>query len=394
MDVLLNSTGYKMYQKNIAYAKGCYVYDNEGNKYLDLEAGVWTLPLGHCDEDINKAIHQQVDTIVHCGYKYGHQIAEKCAQELLNITNWKDGKCVFLSSGSEAVEYGVQLAKNIRPNKKCVCLKEQYLSAYGNCMQKPKQEWEFIEWDYRENKSVEQYYKEISLQVDFSKVGIFVFEPGNSSGLVKLPSKNLVSALGMLCVENDIVIVVDEVTCGIGRTGKWFGYMHYDLKPHVVAVGKGVGNGYPVSAVIIHGDTVLETQKVDFHYAQSHQNDPLGCRVAYEVLSKIKREQLLDKSNIMAFYFMKKYKELQQDYSIIAEIRGIGLMQCIELSKSISSQTMLEIERSLFELGFIIGVKPNERVIRTYCPLIITMDLIDDYIIALQKVFACIAMQS
>lgn len=393
-EVLFNSTGYRTYNKNIINANGCYVFDNCGNKYLDLEAGVWTLPLGHCDDDINKAIHQQVDTLIHCGYKYSHQIAEGCANKLLTITGLKNGKCVFLSSGSEAVEYGVQLAKSIRSNKKCICLENQYLSAYGSCKQQYEQEWEFVEWDYRATKSVEQFYNDLSLAIDFSKVGVFVFEPGNSSGLVKLPPKNLVTALSLLCAENNVIIVVDEITCGVGRTGKWFGYMHYEMQPHIIAVGKGLGNGYPISCVVIEENAAIDAQKVNFHYAQSHQNDPLGCRVAYEVLTKIEQKQLLEKTNEVASYFMKRYKELQQKYPIISEIRGIGLLLCIELSVNVSCEAMLDIEKSLFEQGFIVGIKPNERVIRTYCPLIIESKMIDEYISALKNILHQIHLYS
>ncbi len=386
MGVLFNSTGYKVYNENIVKAKGCYVFDNNGNKYLDLESGVWTLPLGHCDDDINKAIHQQVDNLIHCGYKYNHKIVEESANKLLTITGLKDGKCVFLSSGSEAVEYAVQLAKSIRPNKKCICLKNQYLSAYGSCMQTSEQEWEFIEWEYCSTKSVEQYYSDISRAIDFSKVGVFVFEPGNSSGLVKLPPKNLVLALSLLCVKNNVVIVVDEITCGVGRTGKWFGYMHYDIEPHIIAVGKGLGNGYPVSSVVIEANTAIEAQKVNFHYAQSHQNDPLGCRVALEVLTKIEQEQLLNHANKASSYLYEKYKEVQQEFDIVSDIRGIGLLMCIELSHDVTCESMLEIEKNLFEQGFIVGIKVNERVIRTYCPLIVTTEMINEYVAALKNV--------
>lgn len=255
-------------------------------------------------------------------------------------------------------------------------------------MQKNEQAWQTIAWSTQDSKSVAQYMEEFSHTIDFSQVGIFVFEPGNSSGLVKLPPQNLVQALQLLCEQHNIIIVVDEVTCGIGRTGKWFGYMHYNLCPHIIAAGKGLGNGYPVSAIILEAGTAAAAEQSGFHYAQSHQNDPLGCSVAYEVLTKIQRKHLLDHTNAIAAYFMQKYKELQQKYPIIADIRGIGLLLCIELSPTVACKTLCEIEKKLFEQRFIVGVKPNERVIRTYCPLIITKEMIDSYIDALQHIFS------
>ena len=138
---ILNTTDYRVYSANMARAEGCYVYDESDNRYLDLEAGVWALPLGHCDPDINRALHEQIDSMSYCGYKYSQQIDEVCAAKLLEITDLEDGKCVFLSSGSEAVEYGVQLAKHLKPGKKDMCLKHQYFSAYGCSVPSREGDW-------------------------------------------------------------------------------------------------------------------------------------------------------------------------------------------------------------------------------------------------------------
>ena len=254
-----------------------------------------------------------------------------------------------------------------------------------------------IEWDNRdeqekdgktyEKKSKDTYCNEIVSAMDFSQIGVFVFEAGNSSGLVKFPPKNLVQAIVELARENDAVIVGDEVTCGIGRTGKWFGYMYYDMKPDIIAAGKGLGNGYPVSAVILKENMASEAEKAGFHFGQSHQNDPLGCRGAYEVLSKIEQSHILESSCEIADYFMNQYKKMQQEIPCISEVRGRGLLLCIELSNSITAQKMMEIEKQLFEQSYIVAVKPKERVIRTYCPLIITKEMVDSYLTALKKCF-------
>ncbi|MEA5039214.1 MAG: aminotransferase class III-fold pyridoxal phosphate-dependent enzyme [Clostridiaceae bacterium] len=379
MQHLFNSTGYPLYNADIVRGRGCYVYDINGKEYLDLEAGVWALPLGHCDPDITAAMHRQIDEILHVGYKYNQPIAETCAENLLRIAGMDEGKCVFLTSGSEAVEYGVQLAKTIRPGKKCICLGSQYLSAYGLCGQKAESSWDVIPWDFHDRKSPDEWYRQLKSDIDFSQAGVFVFEPGNTSGLVKLPPHELVSALSRLIREHSIVTVVDEVTCGIGRTGKWFGFQHYDLKPDIIAAGKGIGNGYPVSAVIIGEQTIAETETSGFHFAQSHQNDPMGCRVVYEVVAKIERINLLNSAEAAGEYFRKQYGALQRELPVICEIRGVGLLNCIELSDSVPEAALRQADQMLFDCGIIAGVKPRERVIRTYCPLIVTEDMIDRY---------------
>ena len=353
---------------------------------MDFEAGVWALPLGHCDTDVNLAMHQQLDEIMHVGYKYNHSIVEKSAEKLCQIAHMEKGQCVFLTSGSEAVEYGIQVAKAIRPGKHCFSLRGQYLAAYGQGWQRDQQSWQQIEWATEDNFTPQEWYARLHQTYDFQDFGVFVFEPGNTSGFTKLPPQQLMTALARICAENQIVTVVDEVTCGIGRTGKWFGFMQYDFKPEIIAVGKGLGNGYPVSAVIMNQKTVVEAEQAGFHFAQSHQNDPMGARVAYEVILKIEKAELLRHTQSMGEYLRAGYKSMQKDFPIIREIRGIGLLNSIELDASVSEEAMREIDRLFFEHGIIAGVKPKEKVIRTYCPLIVTKEILDIYLKTLGKI--------
>ena len=387
---LFNSTGYPLFHENVIEGKGCYVTDAQGKKYLDFEAGVWALPLGHCDSDVNKAMQQQLDEISHVGYKYNHSIVEKSAEKLCQIAQMENGKCVFLTSGSEAIEYGIQVAQAIRPGKQCISLKGQYLAAYGQGWQRDNLRWQQIEWTTDNQRTPNDWYEFLQHQYDFKSIGVFVFEPGNTSGLTKLPSPHFIKALALICEENHIVTVVDEVTCGLGRTGKWFGFMHYDHKPAIIAVGKGLGNGYPVSAVILSRQTIDEVENTGFHFAQSHQNDPMGARVAYEVVSKIETADLLLHTDKIGQYLRDRYAVLQKEISIIREIRGIGLMNCIELDNSVSEEAMREIDHQLFEQGIIAGVKPKERVVRTYCPLIVSKEMIDRYLWSLRIVLQCL----
>ena len=383
---ILNTTGYPLFTADMYKAEGCFVYDKQGKKYLDMESGVWALPLGHCDRDINEAMHEQIDIMSHCGYKYSQQIVEDCAEKLLDILSFSDGKCVFLSSGSEAVEYGIQLAKTVNGKKKIMCLKQQYFSAYGCGSLEQQSAWTMIDWDEKENYSIEMYENKLEEEIDFSEIGVFLFEPGNSGGIVKFPPTNLVAALERICKKNHIIVVADEVTTGVGRTGKWFGYMHYSIAPEIVCIGKGLGNGYPVSAIVMTKDIAKEALASDFHYAQSHQNDALGCRVAYAVLSKIEKYNLLKEVEQKANYLAKGYQKLNEKIPVIAEIRNRGLLFCVELIADITENEMQIIEKAMYEKGFIVAVKPNRKVIRTYCPFTITTDMIDRYLSELESI--------
>lgn len=382
---ILNTTGYQVYTTNIRNGEGCYIYDDDGNGYLDMESGVWALPLGHCDLDINRAMHEQIDIMSHCGYKYGQQITESCSEKILEILGFLNGKCVFLSAGSEAVEYGVQLAKCVNAKEKIMCLRNQYFSAYGCSSSGQEKDWMIIEWKEEDSRSIEAYEEWLMQNYDFSEIGVFLFEPGNSSGLVKFPPCNLIAAIQRICKKYGILIVVDEITTGVGRTGKWFGYMHYPILPDIVAIGKGLGNGYPVSAIAMTREIAQKALYSGFHYAQSHQNDSLGCRVAYEVLCKIENNQLLEAVKERAAYLAEGYRKLNERIPVIREVRFRGLLFCVELIPEISEQSMSQIEKSLFTKGFIVAVKPVQRVIRTYCPFIITAEMIDQYLAALES---------
>lgn len=380
MSFIYNSTGYEMYNAKITNSKGCYIFDNNGNKYLDLESGVWCLPLGHQHPKIMAAMQEQMNRLCHVGYKYNNEIVEKAAEKLIEIAGMHSGKCVFLSSGSEAVEYSIQLAKVLNPDKKCVCLQNQYLSAYGHGANLLNPEWIRFPWNDKEEKSIDEWTHELNSTIDFKNVGAFVFEAGNSSGLVKLPPFNLVSALNKIMKDIGAFIVVDEITCGIGRTGKWFGYMHYDIEPDIVAVGKGLGNGYPVSAIVMKQDVAVRLKQTDFHYAQSHQNDPLGCRIVFEVLKTIEEENLLENTNFLGEYLRDEYRRLAKTYSVIHEVRGIGFLNSIQFSNEILEGQLVKLDKILFSRGFIVGMKPKDKVLRTYNPLISDKTMVDSFI--------------
>lgn len=384
MGNLYNSTGYPIYNDKIINSQGCYVYDDKGNKYLDFESGVWCLSLGHKHPKIMAAIYDQLNRISHVGYKYNDEVAEKAAEKLIQITGISSAKCVFLSSGSEAVEYGIKMAKALRPNKKGICLTNQYFSAYGSASNLSSPEWINIPWTHDEQKSVEEWTSKLVSFIDFEQIGVFVFDAGNTSGLVKLPPYNLVSAINQLLKKVDGIMVVDEVTCGIGRTGKWFGYMNYNLSPDIVAIGKGLGNGYPVSAVVIKDELAENATQVGFHYAQSHQNDPLGCRIAYEVIKTIEEDQLLENAATLGEYFRGGYSKIMGCNNVLNEVRGIGFLNSIQFSERIKPEQLLELDKLLFINGFVVGIKPNDKVLRTYNPLITETYMIDNYLEVLE----------
>lgn len=149
--------------------------------------------------------------------------------------------------------------------------------------------------------------------------------------------------------------------------------------------GKGLGNGYPVSAVIMTEELGQMAATDGFHYAQSHQNDPMGAAIALQVLEVIENENLLAHGRKMGEYLRTWYHQLQKVTGCISEIRGIGMMNCIQLKDSYKEEDMIVLDQRLCQAGFLVAVKPTQRVIRTYAPLILNEKMIDAYCIELKS---------
>lgn len=365
MKNIFNSTGHELKYANFIKSNNCTLYDSEGNKYLDLESGVWCTSIGHSHPRICKVISEQSSQMMHTGYCYLNPIINETAGKILEITGINSGKCVFLCSGSEAVEYAVKLGKSISDKQYLLTMKNCYLGAYGVSGDRSEDNW--IHFDWMNNDAIDK--------IDFSKIAAFVFEPGSSMGLVHFPPKDLIQKIVTNIRENGGIIIANEVTTGTGRTGKWFGYQHYEIVPEIVAIGKGLGNGYPVSCVAISDSIINRISMNDFHYAQSHQNDPLGAAVAKEVIDIIESDELLDRANAIGSMIEIRLNMIKDNYGIIKEVRTRGLMIAIEFEKNDKFSFAQMINNKLLEKHIILVKRPGYEVIRIDPSL--TIDLKD-----------------
>jgi acetylornithine/N-succinyldiaminopimelate aminotransferase len=371
---VLRCSGYELVKTDIVRAQGCYLYDAQGKRYVDFEAGVWCTALGHGHERVGEAIGAQIEQVMHLAYRYTNNLVEEAAQAVLETVALADGKCVFLSSGSEAVEFGVQVTRRISGQPLLLTLHDSYLAAYGSAGRKGAEEWHCFDWrvcaacpHVDECDPLCPHLQEIP----FERIGGLAFEPGNTSGLVRFPPKSLVQALERMVKERGGLVVVDEVTTGLGRTGTWYGHQHYGLQPDIVALGKGLGNGYPVSAVAMTRAVAHGLQDGAFHYAQSHQNDPLGCAIAKTVVDVIRDEGLVERSRRVGERFLRELERLAERHGAIQEVRGRGLMIAIELADGREGVSAIAVYHDLLESGFAVGCKPAANLLRFYPPLII-----------------------
>jgi len=377
MNHILWSIGHEMLLNDIVEGTNCSVYDSKGNRYTDLESGVWCTSLGHCHPRIHERITSQSAKLIHTGFNFGSPVIEEAASGILSVVEFPGGKCEFLCSGSEAVEYGLRAAKTLLPGKKTLTFSDSYFGAYGDATKKNNDDWHIYNWlacsCSHNGQGCTGECDEFS-KIPFSEIGIFLFEPGSSSGLVRFPSPILVEKIAAAIEKNQGLIVVNEITTGIGRTGKWFGFQHYNLTPDVVAIGKGIGNGYPVSVAAFSEKVVKLFETRPFHYSQSHQNDPLGASVALEVINTILDDDLVKRAETLGKKIKQDLENAKTTHPIIKEVRGRGLMLVIELTREAKT-----IQMQLLKRGFLVARRPGLEVLRIDPALTIPEDDINAF---------------
>ncbi len=384
MENIIWSTGHRLILNDIVKARNCELSDAAGNRYIDMESGVWCTSVGHCNPRINSVMISQLKRITHTGFNYCNPVLETAAGKVLETTGFPGGKCEFLCSGSEAVEYCIRAAKAIRPDAMMLTFSDSYFGAYGEAARQDSKEWyRYNRYDCTCNSGGEGCRgdcEEFS-KIPFDRIGIFVFEPGSSSGLVRFPSTKLIRRIAEKIRENNGLIIINEVTTGAGRTGKWFGFQHYDLEPDMIATGKGIGNGYPVSVAAISERAARLLEKSHFHYSQSHQNDPLGATVVNEVIGTINDEKLVERSRSLGEKLMTSLENMIKPGSILKEIRGRGLMIAIEFTRDAG-----QVQEELVRRGFIVAKRSAHEVLRIDPALTIKEKDIDQFLVSLDEI--------
>jgi acetylornithine aminotransferase len=381
--------GHDWLLKDIVRAENCHLFDSKGNRYVDLESGVWCTSIGHGNRRIAQTIADQVADIGHTGFCYSNRILEAAALDILSLLGFVDGRCVFLCSGSEAVEYGVRIAQSIIKRPMLMTMTDSYFGAYGSASKRQEREWFSFDWmaccacpfSHECNDGCARWSS-----IPYDRIGGFLFEPGSSSGLVRFPPKKLIQSIVAAIRDNDGLVLVNEVTTGIGRTGTWFGHQHYSISPDLVAMGKGIGNGYPVSVTALAPSVMDRLGDRPVMYAQSHQNDPLGAAVVREVVRFIREEDLIERSRNTASTLMSELGRIKARTSKIKEIRGRGLMIAIEFIDDKRSSFTVRTHHELLRRGFIAGRRPGVSVLRLDPALTIDSEDIKEFLAALEDI--------
>ena len=362
----------------IIRGKGATVWDIDGKEYLDFVSGISVLNVGHCHRKVIKAIKEQCQKIMHTSNLYYIIPQIELAELLYNLSGGY--KSFFCNSGAEANEAAIKLARKYTKKKEIICAKGSFhgrtlatLSATGQDRYKKNFEPLLKEFKHVEYGKAEEIEKAITRDT-----AAVMLEPILGEGGVVIPPKNYLREVKEICEENGILMILDEVQTGLGRVGEIFAWKLFKVEPDIFTLAKSLGGGFPIGAMLAK-ENVMDAFKPGDH-ASTFGGNHLACASAKAVIETIIEENLCKKAKELGEYMMDKLKNLQK-YSIVKEIRGVGLMIGIELN--IPCKKFVDKAR---ERGLLINCT-QERVIRLLPPLIVSKKQIREAIRILEEIF-------
>jgi len=368
-------------------AEGSWVWDTQGKRYLDCESGMWCVNLGHNHSRVIYDMNAQLNKIIHRNKGFLTPITIEAAEELLNFLPNSYDKLTFLNSGTEAMEFGINFAKKATKRKRVLSLRDSYLGAYGvakissyTSSEESKFKIPYPVCDSESCNCLEIYQPIIDkIFHDYSsEFACFVLEPVMVSGGVFKPCKAYIQYICEKMQNSGGLVVIDEVTTGMGRAGSKFGYQLFDIIPDIVVLGKALGNGYPVSAIITNSSFESKLSSDELYYAQSHQLDPLGAAVVKSVVNVFNEENIIENSKEKILMISNILKRLDQPF--IKEIRSTGMIFGIQIQPyrgMKSEEVILKLKNLLLDSGLLIGFNFRREFLRLLPPLNITDSEID-----------------
>lgn len=363
--------------------EGPWVWDAEGRKYLDFVGGLAVNSLGHAHPKVAEAICQQAKTMLHCSNIYWIEPQVKLAKLL--VQNSCAGKAFFCNSGAEANEAAIKLARkyakaNLGPDKYEIITATN--SFHGRTLAAITATGQT---KYQKGfEPLPQGFK----YVPFNDLGALeenigphtcavMLEPVQGEGGVIPATQEYLEGVAKLCKEKGLLLIFDEVQCGLGRTGKFLAYQNYGVEPDIITLAKALGGGCPIGAMLAKEEVAKSFQPGD--HASTFGGNPLVCAAALAVMDTLLNDGVQQNAQEIGEYFKAKLKNLAEKYSYVKEVRGMGLMLGMELT--IEGK---DIVAHCLEQGLLINCT-NGNVLRFLPPLNITNNDVDYAVAVLDK---------
>ncbi len=375
---------YNRYPVVFDHGKGVHLYDSDGQEYLDFGAGIAVMGLGYDDEEYKEALKDQIDKLLHVSNLFYNQPSVEAGEKLLKVSGMD--RVFFTNSGTEAIEGALKIAIRHAYNKtgshdhEIIAMKNSFhgrslgaLSVTGNDhYQEPFKPLlpgiRFAEFNNLD--SVKALVNE--------KTCAILMETIQGEGGIYPASEEFLKGVRKLCDDNGILLMLDEIQCGMGRSGKMFAWQWYDVVPDVMTVAKALGNGVPIGAFLARGEAAAAMVPGD--HGTTYGGNPFVTAAASRVLDIFEKRDIPGHAAEIGEYLKEKLEELKSRCSLIADCRGKGMIQGVELTVPagpVVTKALLEEKLVLITAG--------EKIIRFVPPLVIEKEDVDEMIKRLEK---------
>ncbi len=369
---------YPLYNVTPVKGEGSYVYDDKGEKYLDLYGGHAVISVGHSHPEYVKKITEQVNKIGFYSNAVQNPLQKELAKKLGNVSGCDNYELFLCNSGAEANENALKLASFHTGKSRVISFEKGFHGRTSAAV------------SVTDNKSINaplnnQHHvtflplnqlHSLNYELATGNVCAVIIEPIQGVGGLDEGTTEFFQGVSKLCKEHNVVLIVDEIQCGYGRSGKFFAYQYHNIEPDIITVAKGMGNGFPIGGVLIHPKFEAKHGMLGTTFGGNH----LACAAAIAVLDIIENENIIANVNEVGNYLVEKAKKIP----LIKKIKGKGLMIGLEFDFEVG-----ELRKKLiYDKHIFTGGASNKNIIRILPPLNITKTEIDIFIDALEEVLA------
>ena len=375
---------YNRYQIVFDKGEGVYLYDLEGKKYLDFVSGIAVFALGYGNQKYNDALKEQIDKLTHTSNYYYNVPAIEAAKKLLKAADMD--RIFFTNSGAEAIEGAIKTArkyaylKDGNTDHEIIAMEHSFhgrtmgaLSVTGNPKYREAFQPMIGNIKFANLNDIESVKAQIT-----DKTCAILLETVQGEGGIMKADEQFLKDVRALCDEHDLLMILDEIQCGMGRTGFMFAWQKYGVKPDVMTVAKAVGCGIPVGAFLMT-EKVGANSLVAGDHGTTYGGNPLAGKAIETVLSIFEEDNVVENAKVVGEYLTEKLDQFVAEYPCILERRGIGLMQGLVFDKPVA-----DVINKALEEGLVL-INAGANIIRFLPPLIITKEHVDDMIAILKK---------
>ena len=380
---------YNRYQVVFDKGEGVYLYDIDGKKYLDFVSGIAVFALGYHNEEYNDALKEQIDKLIHTSNYYYNLPAIEAARKIKQVSGMD--RVFFTNSGAEAIEGAIKTArkyaylKDGSTDHEIIAMNHSFhgrtmgaLSVTGNPHYREAFEPGIGNIKFANLNDFDSVMEQVT-----DKTCAILFETVQGEGGIYPATEEFMSKVRKLCDEKDILMILDEIQCGMGRTGTMFAWQRYGIKPDVMTTAKALGCGVPVGAFLM-------TEKVGAHsltagdHGTTYGGNPLACAAICKVIELFEKENVLENVKTVGDYLGKRLDELVDEFDCIETRRGVGMMQGLVFNRAVGDIIVKAMDKGL------VLINAGTDIIRFVPPLIIQKEHVDQMMEILRESIAVV----